>query len=85
MPNCARIFFSDYVQSPRDLRLYSICQRFDACVCGNPSRSSLDGTSWTVTGNRKVSNLNLNRLTDFSEALSLFSSVLAVFHAHICK
>jgi len=32
---------------PWDLRLYSNCQRFDACVCGIPAPcASFDGANW---------------------------------------
>lgn len=42
-------------------------------------------TEQVVTCIRKVPGSNLDRYTDYSEALSWVSSVLAVFLVHMCK
>lgn len=83
------VFFPDYVQMPETNActvivsvLVHACAEFLCLV--HLLTEQIDIVTM-LTCIREVPSSNLDRYTDYSEALSWFYSVLAVFLAHMCK
>jgi len=82
------VFFSDYIQRPETHActvIVSVLMHACAEFLFVHLLTEQVEVVTIVTFLREVPGSNLDRYTDYSEALPWFSSVLAVFLAHTCK